>query len=150
MLICNRCGELKREEDIRSFSECHGHTSLGQRLEEKCYDYDCPCGGEFVEAKECKVCGEWFDNTDLEGVCEGCLEKYETVGDALSYGEFDMQSVDINGFVVSVIPKEQINAILTKWVEENVVDNSKVVTKYCEQDLLAFSDYVRDKAGKNG
>ena len=149
MLICNKCGMLKNEDEIESYYECHGTTSLGARLEEQCFDYDCDCGGEFVEALECEVCGEWFDNTDLHGVCECCIEEYETVGDAILYGEEDMHSVDINGFVSSVISTEQINAILIKWVEENVIDHSKVVIKYCEKDKSSFSDFVYERARKN-
>ena len=147
MLICNRCGELIEDHELKFTSQCHGYTCLGQPLSETIPE-DCRCGGEFVEAKKCNVCGEWFDNTDLNGVCEGCLEEYETVGEALEIGENDTTSVDINGFVASVLSVEQINKILCKWVEENFIDHSKDVVKYCEENKAYFSDYLADKYGE--
>lgn len=144
MLICNCCGNLIEDYELKKTYQCHGYTSLGQPLEEE-IDECCSCGGEYVRASKCKICGEWFDNEDLYGICEGCLEEYETVGTALEIGENDTTSVEINGFVASVLSAEQINKILAKWVEENFTDHSRDVVKYCEEDKAYFSDYLADK-----
>jgi hypothetical protein len=122
---------------------------MGQPLTET-IDALCHCGGEFVEAEKCPVCGEWFDNTNMNGVCEVCVEACETVGEALAIGAENTESVDgINGFVASVLSVEQINKILTKWVEENFTDHSKDVVKYCEEDKMYFADWISDKYGEN-
>ena len=145
MFVCKKCGNLV--EQIPTTKQCHGHTSLGQRLEET-VDCLCHCGGEFVEATECKVCGEWFDNSDMNNVCEVCIEEYETVGEALEIGAENTESVEgINGFVANVLSVEQINKILTKWVEENFIDHSTEVIKYCEEDKLYFSEWIQQKYG---
>jgi hypothetical protein len=146
MFVCKNCGNLV--EEIPTIKQCHGHTSLGQPLTET-IDGLCSCGGDFTEATQCKICGEWFDNTELDGVCEVCIEEYETVGTALEIGNENPETVEgINGFAASVLTVEQINKILTKWVEENFVDHSKDVVKYCEDDKFYFSDYLADKYGE--
>lgn len=138
MLVCNRCGMLIEDEELGFGYEAHG---------EKVAD-TCRCGGDFIEATKCDVCGEWFDNTDLNGVCEDCLNYHETVGEALELGENDKTTVTINGFVAAVLSEEQINKILERWVEENFTDRSKPVVEYCEDDKDYFADFVRDKEGK--
>lgn len=137
MYVCNRCG-AKREE-LRVVVEPHGEVHA---------DHICKCGGDFVEAERCKVCGEWFDNTDLFGVCECCIEEYETVGDALEYGAQKEVDIPINECIANLLSKEQIGKILTKWVEENFTDHSKPIIEYCENDKGAFSDYVKEISPK--
>lgn len=137
MYVCNKCGTLKSEEEMNYVRESHGERHL---------DMNCNCGGEFIPATKCSVCGEWFDNTELHGVCEVCLDEEETVGTALSIGEYSTEKVDgINGFIADVLSVEQINKILTKWVEENFTDHSKAVVDYLESDKSAYSEYLEDK-----
>ena len=149
MYICNRCGELIQDDELGTTTQCHGYSSLGQPYIEVCDDDRCNCGGRFVEATKCKVCGEWYDSNDYDyDVCEVCTEEYQTVGDALEYGAEDTTDVEINGFVASVLSEEQINRILIKWVEENFVDHSKDVIAYCEEDKLCFTEYLIKKYGE--
>lgn len=136
MLVCTHCGALKEEEALRYVTESHGERHL---------DYTCSCGGTFVEATKCEVCGEWFDNRELDGVCEVCLEEHETTGDALAIGAENTTSVEINGFIAYALDPVVINEILTKWVEENITDHSRVVVDYCEDDKPWFADYVKEK-----
>jgi hypothetical protein len=136
MLVCNKCGKIRESRELGYAIESHGERHL---------DTNCSCGGEFVPAKRCSLCGKWFDGTDLHGVCEGCLDENETVGMALEIGAINTVSVDgINGFVASVLPVEQINKILTKWVEENFVDHGKPVVNYLEEDKSYFSEYLEN------
>lgn len=138
MLICNRCEKLKREEDLEYVTEMHGERHL---------DYTCSCGGEYDEATKCKLCGEWFNNDFLHGICEYCMEEEETVGNALAIGEYSTVKREINGFVADVLTDEQINKILIKWVEENFTDHSKPVWSYLESDKGAFCEYLEEKRG---
>lgn len=147
MLVCNKCGYAVEDSELSVRYEHHGHTSLGNSFTEA-VDERCSCGGEFVEATKCAVCGEWFDNDGLYGVCENCIEEHETVGDALAFGENDPVSVAINGFVADVLSPEHINKILTKWVEENVIDHSKEVCKYINRDKALFSEHIEYEFGK--
>ncbi len=147
MLVCNRCGRIIDDSDLSITYQHHGFTSLGDSYSEAVAD-NCSCGGEFVEATKCAVCGEWFDNSDLAGVCECCIEKHETVSEALEIGKENLHVVEgINGFVASCLSVEQINKILCKWVEENFTDHSKEVVKYCEEDKAYYSDWIAEKYG---
>lgn len=136
MLVCNMCGKIRESRELGYAIEPHGERHL---------DTNCSCGGDFIPATRCPLCGKWFDNSDLHGVCEVCLEDNETVGMALEIGAINTVSVDgINGFAASVLSVEQINKILTKWVEENFVDHSKPVVKYLEEDMGYFSEYLEN------
>ena len=137
MLVCNKCGTLVEDNELGYVTEAHGERHL---------DTNCKCGGEFIPATQCKICGKWFDNTELHGICEVCLGEEETVGNALEIGSYSTEKVDgINGFVADVLSVEQINKILTKWVEENFTDHSKAVVDYLESDMSAFADFLEDK-----
>lgn len=137
MLVCNKCGTLVQANDLGYVTEVHG---------ERHRNTHCKCGGEFIPATQCKLCGKWFDNTDLHGICEGCLEEYETVGSALEMGDSNRTMVAINGFIADILDEDMINAILTKWVEENYTDHSRPVVDYCEYDKSYFSYFVAEKA----
>ena len=138
MYVCNKCGTLKSEEEMNYVRESHGERHL---------DMNCNCGGEFIPATKCSVCGEWFDNTELHGVCEFCLEEYETVGEAIKYGSENKVNVSINECLAYLLTENQIERILTKWVEENFTDRSKPIVEYCENDKSAFSEYLEKKYG---
>lgn len=145
MYICNVCGHLM---DNLPKARVYGDNLLGGHIDETMHD--CPhCDkGEMVEATLCKICGTPFDNTELHGVCENCLHEDETVGEALAIGAENPESVKgINGFIASVLPVEQMNKILAKWVEENFVDHSKSVVDYCEEDKDYYSEWLVDKYG---
>ena len=143
MYMCERCGCLV--EEIPTDFECRGYSSLGDRFEEE-VDGRCECGGEFGEAIQCPICGEWGLENDY-GVCDECFKEHETVENALGLGEYNTESVEINEFIAKVLGEEQINKILAKWVEENFVDHSAQVVDYCREDRYAFADYLEETYG---
>ena len=135
MLVCNKCGKIRESRELGYAVESHGERHL---------DTNCSCGGEFVPATRCSLCGKWFDGTDLHGVCEVCLDDNETVGTALAIGSVNTEQVKINGFIATVLSQGQIDKILTKWVEENFTDHSKPVVDYLEDDKSYFSEYLEN------
>lgn len=137
MLICDRCGKVKDECDLRTVVEEHGESHL---------DYNCRCGGEYLEATECKICGKFFiDETERE-ICDSCIDGYTTVGNALDYGEQHKTTVEnINGAIAYLLGEKQINEILTKWVEENFTDRSAFIQDYCKQDIACFVDFINER-----
>jgi predicted amidophosphoribosyltransferase len=136
MLVCNKCGKLRESSELGYAIESHGERHL---------DTNCSCGGEFVPAKRCSLCGKWFDGTDLHGVCEVCLGEEETVGNAIEIGSYSKVTKEINGFFAEILTDEMIEKILGKWVEENFVDHSKAVVDYLESDVSAFAEFLEDK-----
>ena len=143
MFICERCGEMCEYPEIKVVAH---ETRENAEEKEMCR---CSCGGKFVEAKQCEICGKWFDNRNMDGVCECCLDEHATVKNALAIGKIDYTSVNVNEFVAFALSEQMINKILTKWVEENFVDGTPIVRKYCENDIGFFSDFVKDKMENN-
>ena len=139
MLVCYKCGRLRESSELGYAIESHGERHL---------DTDCSCGGEFIPATQCKVCGKWFDDTDLNGVCEVCLEEYETVGVALEIGDANREDVEINSFIASILNPDRINHILEKYVEEHYTDHCREVIDYLEYDKSAYSEWIISKEGK--
>lgn len=142
MLVCDRCGHLVENLE---FSRTYDDNLLGGYIDEA--DTTCPCckKGDLIPATQCSDCGKWFDNTDLYGVCEECLDEFATVGTALALGKNSTTDVEINGFIAEVLTPEQINKILTKWVEENFTDHSKPVVDFLESDKQAYSEYIENR-----
>lgn len=142
MLVCKVCGKVYEEEEARKRSYDH----------EFHYDevyYLCPhChSDEFEEATKCKICGEYFYDEDNVGVCEECLDNSHDLETAFEYGAYRMESVAINGAIYALLTEEQINAILTKYVEENFTDNSKEVANYCNEDKQDFAKWLIERNG---
>lgn len=76
MYICVECGKLIYDDDYSIWTEPHGEQLEG-----------CPyCHGDLEEAKQCKICGEYFAEEDIwSGFCPECAKNeidYET---ALKY-----------------------------------------------------------------
>lgn len=148
MLVCNFCGALKREEELKTYTDVHDWTDL-QPLTETRTIYDCDvCGkGEYVEAKKCKVCGVLFNDEDRIGVCEGCLEDEETFENAVKYGARNTESVEINGFLASLFSHAKINDILEQYAEQHFTDHCQEIVHYCEEDKHSFADWVVEGSG---
>ena len=148
MYMCDRCGRLTEEPP--TCYQTHGVTSLGDEYREK-VDGGCKCGGEFVEAYRCKVCGDWFITEDGDEpyykICDKCVEDEQTVTTAIEMGVEDERTVRINGFLVEAIGSEKINEILSAWAKENIKDDDVRVFHYCREDMLFFTEFVANKKG---
>ncbi len=146
MFICQKCGRMLEDYEIGTEHQRHGYTSLGAPIDEPMTS-NCSCGGEYVKATKCLVCGEWFlpDTFSTQKVCDDCLENEKTVNNALEIGHENQEEVHINGFVKSVLTPEKINEILEKWVSENFVDGSFDVVKYCDEDKYYYEYWIEEK-----
>lgn len=133
MLVCNRCGEVIHEDELEYSREDYGEMTPDP----------CHCGGEFVEATECACCGEWFDNEDLNGVCEVCLEEHTNLETAIAMGAENLvEDVAINGFFAYALTSEQINEILGNWVKVNIAKDNPEIAKYLNEDKGYFADFI--------
>lgn len=125
MFICEDCGRLR--EDVGCYYEAHGELRANE----------CDCGGVFVEAKECPSCGEYI-NPHGAGLCDNCLENEMTVENAIELGEYNRESVKLNGFYLSIMTLEQIEYIIKDWVSRTVLDKSAQVKEYIGEDLWSL------------
>ena len=126
MLVCRVCGRVNHE-DYLTCPRCHSD--------------------DFREATECKICGELFFDEDNLDVCENCIDDYCNVGTALKYGESCTEDVEINGAIRALLTEEEINNILTKYVEEHFTDDSKDVAEFCTEDKQNFAEWLVERQG---
>lgn len=148
MYCCNKCG--KWSEELPITRQVHGFTSIGNSYEED-VAANCRCGGDFVKAFQCEVCGDWFCTGDGEKpthcICDQCVEEEMTVANAIEIGEGDAKSVKINGFICKALSEEQINNILSAFVLNNMRDIDKAVLLYCLEDEPYFREFAMSKKG---
>ena len=97
----------------------------------------CPeCGGNFDEAIQCKICGEWFFEDELDdGICEMCIdeekEKYhDNVKSCLEILKDEKKKIEINPVLAMLLKPSVIEQILTEYVLNNSFDCKDVVEEY--------------------
>lgn len=115
MYICERCGDLQEEMPVtRYYDKVDGnHWASGYITEpEECY-----CGGNYVEAKRCPICGDYIPET--QEICEICLRENANIDNAILCGKEDTCELQINGYFATIYTEEEINDILEKYAREN-------------------------------
>ena len=153
MLICENCGKTILESEVRTRKETHSlETSMGYSFDVEYFDEDCDCGGAFVEAEICPICGE-YKPKDLNKVCDYCLEDEETLETALEMGDKFKYDVEINSFLASVFTPQEIEEILTREFKQANGSFLREYTKEMVKDYLytekeVFADFVYDKKFK--
>lgn len=97
----------------------------------------CPeCGGNFDEATQCKICGEWFFEDELDdGICEMCIdegkEEYHNNPKAcLEILKDEKRKIEINPVLAMVLKPSVIESVLTEYVLNNSIDCKDVVEEY--------------------
>lgn len=98
----------------------------------------CPeCGGSFDEAKQCKICGEWFFEDELDdGICEECLAENEAeyrynVKACFDVLKNETMQIEINPVLAMLLKKSEIEEELLKMLLEcSSVDCSSVIKEY--------------------
>lgn len=153
MLICENCGKTILESEVVSRKETHTiETSCSIQEYVEYYDEDCDCGGAFVEAEICPICGE-YKPKDLNKVCDYCLEDEETLENALEMGDKFKDDVEINSFLASVFTPQEIEEILTREFKKANGSFLREFTKDMVKDYLytekeVFADFIYDKKFK--
>lgn len=150
MYICKKCGELSEELPIvsnrgyfNSYDDFEAPSSNVAR---------CDCGGKFVKAEQCIVCGEYVPLKEIKSdICEYCLDEeaeatpYEY---GLKIGADNKTDIYINGLIPSILSTEEIEKILLNYIDENnmnIKDFNKKCEKYCREDMDCFAQYVEEK-----
>lgn len=131
MLICDECGEVFFEEDVQH----HYYDDSGDEYGSPC------CNGDFADAYECKMCGEYFRESELHnGVCDECLYEHKrdyALLEKFAEEWYDNEPVELSPLITSTLTAEQINGILLRYIEERDID--------CSPFIKANSDDFADK-----
>lgn len=86
MYKCDRCGDVVEELD--TYQECHHELDECPSVERT--DWDCGCGGTYFEVEQCPICGEYFEENQLDyGWCQACLDEQKTPESTLQYIDSD-------------------------------------------------------------
>ena len=153
MLICENCGKTMLESEVRTRIETFElKTTMGSFFDPQYFDEGCDCGGAFVEAEICPICGE-YKPKDLNKVCDYCLEDEETLETALEMGDKFKDEVEINSFLASVFTPQEIEEILTREFKQANGSFLRDYTKDMVKDYLytekeVFADFIHDKKCK--
>jgi hypothetical protein len=149
MYICEICGRLY-DGDFGTHYEHHGHSSY--YAEEVDNDAVCgTCGGEYVEATKCAVCGEWFYDEENLGVCECCLDNAKTYENACKIWADDTNSVEVKPILNCVFGERKINEILFAYLEANLADYEKEIKDYINENIDYLADILKErKENENG
>lgn len=97
--------------------------------------------------KKCIICKELSDESDLRhGICEDCLLDNATYENALKFGDDEnrKETVQISGFVKSLLGEENINEILKDFVKLNtLLKDYKIAREFCLKDKYDFSEFLK-------
>jgi len=143
MYICRECGSLVHETTThRYYDRVDGNWAMSGYVEESnC----CSCGGDFVEAENCKICDAWI-NPEHGKICEECLKEEMTIDNAIEYSRKYGYgySVDLPDFF-EIYTANEIEEILKAYIISTEDKGEKNVKEYCENDISCFSNFLENK-----
>lgn len=143
MYICRDCGEVVEELPTRVYYDyVDGNWLMSGYSEE---ELSCRCGGTFVEAVECPVCGEWI-NPENGRICEDCLKAEMTLENAIEFSEKwgRTYEVELPDFF-EIYDEKEIKEILVKHIMSTEHKEQRSVEEYCKEDISCFSDFIENK-----
>ena len=146
MLICDKCGKVIADNErpvdvLRHYDEFDGTHCI----HEEYFEEECECGGWYEEAHRCKICGEWTKN---EFVCDKCIEKNTNFDTIVKYGAHIAKrncgagEVCVNDFFQFLFDEIDINSILCDYARKYVLENSKELKEYIDNDPDYFGEFL--------
>ena len=123
-------------------SICEDCGKLTDTIEDRC-----ECGGWFVEARLCEVCGEVYI-TDEDDLCEECLKTSSTLENCLDIGDDEAQreQYKLNGFLASVFSEREIEELALKcFMELPKHLQQEYINSYCGSDTYFLVNYLKVK-----
>lgn len=138
MFKCEECGMVFDEPNI--YKEKHG-------LDAPPYEIfsECPfCGGHFVEAEKCELCGEWNVPRELTmGVCDECIYGYKLYKRCKNVFDGETAEVKIDYLASVLLDERTINDILKRYLAERL--NHADCTEAIEADKSWFAEMLVKK-----
>ena len=142
MFICNKCGEER--ESLRTMRDSHG---FDDGYYEEWDEADCECGGEFVEAERCPICGRNFLPDEDKTICDDCLEIGESdLDEVFDFTKEDTEKSEIRGLACFIFNDEEINDILEDFIRTNYFALKPKIEKFCKEYRYDFCEFLEKKA----
>lgn len=137
--ICEECEKVIDEEELETYKEPHGEV----------FNMWCYCGGEYVPAETCELCGEPCLKI-YSGVCAECLNDCAELEEAIDYGEQNKKEILINGYLAREFTLEEIELILMREVREEKRLGLKLkYEEFCLEDKCDFAEFLKESRGVN-
>lgn len=150
MYICERCGDIVDKLPVHQeyFGEYWGFPA-----NEMVSDDYCECGGDYVEAVECCICGEIVPECETEnGICNECIESESTEGNILHFAEtLESEDIHINPLIAYMFSSEDIEAEMKKIMCQKIAKEGfigrhktlKMLKDFAAENKAEFADYLR-------
>lgn len=99
----------------------------------------------------CDLCGEEVpDEECLWGVCDSCLAKAETFGNAMDYGEDRKVSVELNGYLAYEFSADEIEEILKRELSDSYIIGWTSVHNFLTDDSSDFAGWLKERKKGGG
>lgn len=151
MYICDWCGntvdELQQSEEDFGYDTGIGWRSATQTVTNN----ECDCGGNFIEAKNCALCGEPYLGDKY--ICDYCLEINATFENAIKCGEENKYKIELNDYLASSFSVSEIEEILTRELKDahdfmpTKIDEH--ASRYCLENSDALEGILLDEQKEN-
>lgn len=148
MYICKDCGDTFDVAKSATEFQPYGNGYVAEPEH-----YVCPyCGGEFEEAQQCEICGEYCTSSDIHnGVCSYCLEEeFDDIDRLIQYSDSITKGGEINDFVKWCFKNntEKMNSALKEalklYFSLNKSIYAKFLTEYIAEDPDNMADWVKE------
>jgi hypothetical protein len=146
VMICECCGnvqELDEIETVKSYLGTAGDCPVYENIISPCSR----CNGTFVEAVECKNCGNYTTEEDNHyGLCNLCVAEYSTEEIAFILGEKAPEKVSINSFVRYLFSENEINDILKNYIPQKFTPTEleNMIKEFCGQEMIEYlAEYLK-------
>lgn len=140
MYKCFECGNLFEEGEQYEWYETYGCDIPPYKKMSGCPVCHC----DYDYAYQCLECGDWHHEDDLYcGLCDKCLDdrankcQYD-IEMCYKVGKNDLDGVEINGFLLSMFSRSEIDEILMRELREANKINPVDCSDYINEDKSWF------------
>lgn len=142
MFICEHCGRIKSAEEIQKHKSFLCHIDGSDYYEDEIER--CECGGDFLEATPCEICGENYLIADFitTPICKNCISTHFNLDTALKVGNTEPEKVTVNGFLQWMLDEKEIDKALIEYVKKYYSDEE--MKCYIDDYLSQMPEKIRD------
>ena len=143
---CVDCGHIFEEGEERRWEEERGECGGILAYESMS---GCPiCEGNYEEAVRCEICGcLQFENEIFGGVCERCIDEHrKDFETCYKIGAEDEQEISINGLLLTLFDKAEIESILYNHIKERCPDID--CSDFIDSDTSWFGEQLAKEVNK--
>lgn len=148
MYICDRCGSTTESlYSCRRYHGVSGNSAMSGWYTE--VEDECTCGGNYVEAVKCPICGDWVDPDECDGAHKDCYEKashdLETVVKYAQNGDPDDLFILLTEYifdkdsVVQILLKQARKEYEVPILKERM---NKQLQNFTYGDISGFAEWV--------